>query len=437
MTQRDGSSGVKRYFFLIFLAITMVYGGYNLGRSLLGPQQGEDFAQYYVASRLIVDGEDKKIYDTGETYQERAKMYGVRGVSINDTNIEVMTYAYPPFVAFFMVPFSIVPYDSARYFFFFISIITMFASVPLIFSNREGERKKELVAIGLLTTFLFFPNYYSLYMGQVNSLLFFFCAVVLFFIRKDRPWLAGFFVALASLIKIFPLILIPFFVMKRQYRVVGSTFICIILLTCVSLTVCSLELWGTFFSDVLPVQYSGGAWVRNQGFVGFFTRLLSQNPHVEPLDNAPDLARILAILASTITLISILLCTTREPDQGTFRYEIEFGCYFVAALLVLAKSWEHLGMFLLFSYLYLFDYLTCKYTGKRNPLFLVISSYCVWTFVLTTGIEYEQLPRHVLMNFIISSKFFATLILFGCNLWILSRKGESSLLGRIDFRPSL
>ena len=37
----------KKITFLFFLALALVLGGYNLGRSSLGPKQGEDLAQRY------------------------------------------------------------------------------------------------------------------------------------------------------------------------------------------------------------------------------------------------------------------------------------------------------------------------------------------------------------------------------------------------------
>ena len=66
------------------------------------------------------------------------------------------------------------------------------------------------------------------------------------------------------------------------------------------------------------------------------------------LGHYPSLARSLSVIFSIVVMSAVLLCTRRKADFGTFRYEIEYGMYFVVALLMLAKSWEHYAIFLLF-----------------------------------------------------------------------------------------
>jgi hypothetical protein len=330
----------------------------------------------------------------------------------------------------------LLPYDIARYVFFTLSVSVTFCTIPLLFANRDKDYRKELILIGWFAAFLFFPNYFSLYNGQINSLLFFFCALALFFIRKKRLWLAGLFVALASLIKIFPLVLLPFFVFKRQYKLIGITLVLIILLVSLSVLVSDFELYTIFFTEALPRQFSAGPHYRNQGFVGFFTRLLTQNQYTQSIGDYPNTAYLLASISSVIILGSTVLCTRWKPDSGTFRYEIEYGFYFVAALLILAKSHEHFAMFLLFSFLFLFEFLAYGRPSGQALLFFVSVSFCVWAFVLTGGVEYDQLPKNILMNLVVSSKFIATLLLFVCNVWILRRKGEANLLAPVGAPPA-
>lgn len=402
-------------------ALALVYGAYNLTRSFLGPKQGEDFAQYYVASHLLLDGEEATLYDKGSLYQEKAKSYGVKGIGPSDTNSSVMTYAYPPFVAFFLLPFAKIPYEMSRCLFFLMSVLFSFGSIPLFFSHRACEQRRDMTKFALMAALLFFPNYYSFYMGQINSFVFFCCVLALFLIRKGNPFMAGFCVALASSIKIFPLILLLFFLVKKQYRAVLGIFLGLVLLTGLSLMRCDFHLYVTFFTQVLPEQFSGGAWIRNQGFVGFFSRLLTSNEYVRSLGNYPGLAHGLSIFFSLCVLISSLICTWKNKNS----YELQYAIYFVTALLVLAKSWEHYGMFLLFSYFYLFEDLIYRRFSKRR-LFLICVSFCIWAFIQTTGLECYELPQNLLMTLLISSKLMATLVLWFCHCMTL-REAEKNV----------
>ena len=416
----------KKVFFIFLLALMVIHGGYELGRSLFGPTQGLDFSQYYVASRLVLDGKDSLIYDTGISYQKNAQAYGLQGVKY------AMPNAYPPFVAFFMLPFALLPYNYARYSFFFISLLCNLLALPLLFSNRSKQRRKELILIGLFATLVFYPLYRSVNMGQINSLLFLFCVSALYFIHKNRAWPAGFLIAAASLIKIFPLVLIPFFALKRQYRIIVTTFVSMLLLIGVSAIFLDINLYVTFLSDVLPGMASAGGFYRSQGLLAFFLRLLTENQAVKSIGNYPGTANFLYMASSGIVMLSALFVTRRQRDAGTLRYDMEYGLYFVVALLVMSKSWQHYAIFLLISYLYIFEFLV--YQHYENPrkefiMFLVFLSFCIWAFMLTSDSEYEKLFSFdsIIMNLLVSSKFIATLLLFISNIWILRRKAEGAV----------
>ncbi|NOZ69846.1 MAG: DUF2029 domain-containing protein [Deferribacteres bacterium] len=425
----------KKVFFIFLLALMFIHGGYELGRSLFGPTQGLDFSQYYVASRLVLDGKASSIYDTGWSYQNTAMAYGIQGIKY------AMPNAYPPFVAFFMLPFALLSYNNARYSFFFISLLCNILAVPLLFSNRSQERRRELILIGLFATLVFYPLYRSVNMGQINSLLFLFCVSALYFIRKNRAWPAGFLIAVSSLIKIFPLVLLPFFALKRQYRIIGTTLASMLILIGVSAIFIDINLYVTFLRDILPEMASAGGFYRSQGLLAFFLRLLTENQSAKSLGNYPGAANFLYVASSAIVMLSAILVTRRQKDAGTLRYDIEYGLFFVVILLILSKSWQHYAIFLLISYLYVFEFLV--YQRYENPrkefiMFLLLLSFCIWAFMLTSDSEYEKLRSFdsIFMNLLISSKFIATVLLFVCNIWILHKKRQEALPGQFYSKSS-
>jgi hypothetical protein len=61
---------------LFLLALCLSWGGFNLGGSLFGPKFGLDFTQYYVASRMAVEGDASNIYRTDKYYFRRAAELG-------------------------------------------------------------------------------------------------------------------------------------------------------------------------------------------------------------------------------------------------------------------------------------------------------------------------------------------------------------------------
>ena len=403
-----------RDFTLLFLlAMCLSWGGFNLGRSLFGPKFGLDFTQYYVASRMVLGGEAHNIYRADGYYLAKAASYG----AVTEAG-ETMTNAYPPFVAFAFIPFALLPFRPALLLFSITGLLALGVGVGAFFSDEDRMTRRDFILAGLLIAFSFFPVYYSLYMGQVNALLFLCMALVLYFARRGRPWHAGFFIAVAALVKIFPAVLIVFFAAKRQIKPVVAAIMFTILLGAVSLTVCRPSLYVTYLTQVLPRQTDGGAYYRNQGLGGFFARLLTHNDYVNALTNSPALARGLGLLTGAFVLLVALAVAARR-GKDRLKFDLEFGLCLVATVLALPKSWEHYGVLLLLAYLAILRLVAYAPGVPPVPLLLTFLSFFVWTFLLPQGTDYTQLPHSILMQPLFSAKCLATAMLFVSSVWFV------------------
>jgi len=404
---------------LFLLALCLSWGGFNLGRSLFGPKFGLDFTQYYVASRMAFEGEAHDIYRRDHHYRAKAAVYG----AVTDTGTS-MTNAYPPFAALCLAPFALLPFRPALLFFSITSLLALGAGVWTFFADDKTPARRDLICAGLLITFSFFPVYYSLYMGQINALLFLCIALTLYFARRMRPWPAGFFLGLATLVKIFPGVLIFFFAARREYRIVVTTVVSIAVLAAVSLTVCDAGLYSTYVSEVLPRLAKGSAFFRNQSLGGLFTRLLSDNGYLNALANHPALAYGLGAFGGALVLVAALFAAARRGGSSPGG-DLAFSLCLVATVLALPISWEHYGVLLLFAYLAILRLVVIANTVPRVPLLLTFVSFCVWTFLLPGGTDYAQLPRSILMQPLFLAKCLATALLFVACIWLLLRSDQA------------
>lgn len=392
-----------------------------MGGSLFGPKFGLDFTQYYVASRMVLEGEAHNIYRTDGYYLAKAAAYG----AVTDAG-GTMTNAYPPFAAFCLIPFALLPFRPALLLFSITGMLALGAGVWAFFADEAKITRRDFILAGLLITFSFFPVYYSLYMGQVNALVFLCVALVLYFARRGSPRCAGFFIALAALIKLFPAVLMVYFAAKRQFKPVVAAVVSMILLGAISLTVCDARLYITYFSQVLPREAGGGAFYRNQGLSGLFARLLTANEYVHALANQPALASGLGVFAGAVVLVAALWLAARR-DGGRSAGDLEFGLCLVATLLALPKSWEHYGILLLFAYLAILRLVAHARAVPRAPLLLTFLSFCIWTILLPQGTDYAQLPHSVLMQPLFSAKCLATAMLFVACVWFLLVSDEGTI----------
>ncbi len=71
----------------------------------------------------------------------------------------------------------------------------------------------------------------TLGLGQVNVIVLFLCTLALIGLGRGRDLLAGLLVAVAGVIKIYPLLLIGFFLVRGRWRAGLSTVVCFVLLT--------------------------------------------------------------------------------------------------------------------------------------------------------------------------------------------------------------
>jgi Glycosyltransferase family 87 len=411
---------------LFLVALCVSWGGFNLGRTVFGPKFGLDFTQYYVSSRMVLDGEAPNMYRTDDYYFAKAASYG----AVTHAG-GTMTNAYPPFVAFCMIPFALLPFRPALLLFTFTGMLALGGGVWAFFADEERMTRRDFTLAGLLITFSFFPVYHSFYIGQVNAVLFLCVALVLYFARRGRPWWAGFFIALAAIVKIFPAVLIVFFAVKRQFKPVIAALVSLIVLAALSLVAFHASLYVTYLTQVLPRQAEGGAVYRNQGMGGLFARLLTNNEYVNALANWPTLARELGALAGVIVLVAAL-CVIARRRGGRLSTELEFGLCMAATMLALTKSWEVYGLFLLFAYLAILRLVVYAQAVPRAPLLLTFLSFCIWNFLLPQGTDYTQLPRSILMQPLFSAKCIATAMLFVACVWFLRGLDQGTILETLE-----
>jgi hypothetical protein len=437
--------GIRRACFWFFLALTVALGGYNLGRAALGPKRGLDFQQYYMVARMLEDGCTHEVYHSYLThtedearrpdhfYQRLAPRYGVRPVTIGRKQFSIMDFRYPPFVAFFWSPLARLTFDQARNLMLVLNVVATLAAPVLLLANRRGTDRHDMLWAGVLATFLFFPNYYAFYMGQFNSLLFLFCAAALYFLRRRGDVTAGFFLALSAVLKVYPLVFVPFLLLKRRFRALAAMGVWIVVLTAVSFTVCDLQMYEDWACKVVPKQMPTHTTFRNQSIAGTLARCLTPNRFAEPVCEAPAAAAWGARVLVLATLALALAATGTRDDAGSPRFDVEYGLYFMLPMLVVAKAWEHYGMLLLPAYLAAFEHFAFERSKRPWLLGVVCLSYAVWGFVLNLGLEYHQLPKHWVMQPVFASKFLATCGLFAV-LLVLLMPARDSLLSRIRGR---
>ncbi len=149
---------------------------------------------------------------TAEHFRATGEISSERGV-----------HNYLPFFTIFMVPWSLLPLRVAAAAFTLLSMSLAGITVVLVevlLNDGLGPRprKATLAAIGLSGAYVVSCGV----LGQVGLLVLFLVVACWFLVERGREWEAGIPLGLAAAIKLLPLVLIVFFVLKWRWRVSAS-----------------------------------------------------------------------------------------------------------------------------------------------------------------------------------------------------------------------
>ena len=189
-----------------FIYISTIIGiGYFVLQKINYRDGMSDFRVYYDAATAIINN---------------TSLYGVAfGLSSG-------FYKYSPFAAFPFIPLSILPYTLSSAFYYSILFVSIIFFTLLLVYYLEGlnQIKNTLRGWSFLLVVLFLANHFEreLLLGNVNVFLLIASFILFQLVQKEQPILSGFVFAFILLVKLHFVILVPYFLLKQQWRLLVS-----------------------------------------------------------------------------------------------------------------------------------------------------------------------------------------------------------------------
>ncbi|MFA6547741.1 MAG: glycosyltransferase family 87 protein [Candidatus Magasanikbacteria bacterium] len=171
---------------------------------------GRDFTTFYFAGyRLRTVGEFYVVKNDNEFLPGEHE----RGIS---------RFIYPPLLAFIFVPLSFFSLHTAFTWYSYLILIMFGVSIFLV-TNFAVNKVLTRLVIG--TLFLLSPIIWMhLAHGQTDILVLFCLALSFYFLTKNSSKSAGFFIGIAALLKLTPVIFIPYLFLKNKKAFFASLF---------------------------------------------------------------------------------------------------------------------------------------------------------------------------------------------------------------------
>ncbi len=150
-----------------------------------------------------------------------------------DNPIGKVDYLYPPGSLLFTSLFSFLEPKWGIPVFTVLSYIAFIVGIVLVLKLKDESIKPwKIVFITALLTQTF-PLKLTLTLGQINNFVLLFISVGLFFLKKKRGVYASLCLAIAGTLKLIPLIVIPLFLMRREWKITFQTTLFFLLLNAI------------------------------------------------------------------------------------------------------------------------------------------------------------------------------------------------------------
>jgi len=235
----------------------------------------------------------------------------------------------------------------------------------------------------LIIAFNFFPTKFTLGMGQINNFVLLAVILFIYFYVKDEYVYSGLFISLASILKVWPLLLLLIPFLERNRKTLLSFFVFSFSLLILSFPFLGEEIYLYYFSNTLPNLFSSVALAYyNQSLPGFINELLG---------NGQFFIFIKYIFYIVLLLPIIYFC---KFNRMNYMFKLLFfGFLSNFSILVVNNSWKHHFVWMLIPLFSVVEYLREEVNDFRYYLFLFLS-YFLMTLNFKNSVNLPLLLKH-------------------------------------------
>lgn len=338
----------------LYVAVLVLLGAAWVRSAWLMPLRNYpfDFSINYTGARLLrAEGHDANIYDRAALTEEAAPY-----TYYPDLYTKLfLTYIQTPLTAVLILPVASLSLDGAQAALVTTSNVLLVASAAIVILALGPSRLLVLAAFVIFATFE--AMFDSLRLGNVDALIAFSLALSFLALRRGRPWLIGAPLALAALLKMSPLIVIGYFVVRREWRVLGGAVIGGAGFLVLSLAVAGAENHVTFIREILPMLAKGSTFYDNISLGGALARWWfgpSTWYYEDELPAWPLGLRALSLLLGGAIVLGAYAVSRRDREAG-------FMLATAVAVLVAPISWSFYPTWLIPSLLFL----VARFSARR------------------------------------------------------------------------
>jgi hypothetical protein len=291
-----------------------------------------DFAINWTAARGMQTG--LSIYDR-ESLQELGR--SLIGPVMNETfRVQFDSYISPPSTAFILLPFTGWTFPTSLAIYRGASVAAFVLAVVITGLALPPQHRKAGWFLGLMGLFLADPVIISLQLGQVDAWITLALATSLWAASKDRWGWAGVGIGVAALLKISPVLLAVYCLLRGKWQtalVAALTALILLVLAAFAGSPSDLQ---RFIFIVLPSVSTASLHIQNQSLPGWLARIVS--PETDLITFMTDIG---AFRFLSLILTAVFLGLLWRQQRSKVLLPLEVALVIIIALLVGPLTWDH------------------------------------------------------------------------------------------------
>jgi hypothetical protein len=265
----------------------------------------------------------------------------------------VMDYRYPPFFLILFLPLWLLPYSMAAYLWYLLSALAI-AGIALVLRAEIAPARlaKPLTAACILALAQYFVM--ALHYGNAHLLAIFFLFSSFYYENRDRSWLSALLLSISIIVKLTPIILLPYLAIRRRWKMLSACALFVVLLNLAPGLYFGFQensrLLRTWYNHVIANQeFHEANGPINLSMKGIFRRYFTEVDYDQRIDgdveypavnlatlssDKTDIAWMILSAASMIAALAFISWRTRKIEAESKLPALELGLMICLMLLI-------------------------------------------------------------------------------------------------------
>lgn len=329
--------------------------------------------------------------------------------------------AHPPVAVLVALPFGSFGYFQGLRVWNIASLACVAISIFMLV-GRHGfslDRSEQLLVSGLLVSSSVLET--QVLHGQLNGVLLLLLTSAWLASRHERTLLAGVCVGAATALKLFPGLLVLFFLARRQWKAAFAAVASCLLLNGLAAAILGTDAIRDYLLVVMPQANRFCDTWPNASLLGFLTRLFDGSfGQTTPLVFWPRFARTAWLTLSLAGVAFTWRATAR--DQSSQNHDLTFSIWIGLMLLISPITWDHYFLLAVLPLISLWKHDTIAAPSPKaflvcaTLLLIVLSPYTVWKFLVPGYAKFGMTPTigtPLRLLTLVSFQFYIATALFG------------------------